>query len=82
LDPIPTVHLNGEPVCPYLLATGKAGAFERYAGDPVFAVAKERLPTIAAAHPLIARAVERAARYPFRKPNVANLRHQRAAKPA
>ena len=70
LDPIPTVHLDGEPVCPYLLATGKAGADERYRDDPVFAVAKERLPALAAEHPPIERAVTRAARYPLRRLNI------------
>jgi hypothetical protein len=68
------IHLPGEPVCTYLLASGKVGAAERYAEDPVFAVALESLPSITARWSNIARAVERAAKYPLRTGDVSRLR--------
>jgi hypothetical protein len=49
-------------VCLYLRASGKAGAAERFAGDPVFAARLSRLPEITERHPDIGRAVERASR--------------------
>src|SRR5262245_61078724 len=69
LDPLwpSAVHLRGEKVCPYLLGSGKAGADEKYQGDPVFAACLARLPDVTAAHPDIARRVEKAARTAFKK---------------
>lgn len=66
LDPVPTVHLGGEPVCYYLLASGKAGAVERFADDPTFAECVARLPELAERHPDIGRKVQVAARTGFR----------------
>ena len=64
------VHLPGEKVCPYLLATGKQGSEERYADDPIFAACRERLPEVAAKHPDIATKVERAAKSRFKGDNL------------
>lgn len=76
LDPDwPTAaHLPGEPVCPYLLASGKAGAAEHYADSPVYTAALIPLPLITARFPAIARAVTRAARYGLRTGRAANFR--------
>lgn len=67
LDPLRgrAVHLPGEPVCGYLLATGKVGAGEKYAADPVYATCAERLPEIATRWPDIGRRVARSARSGF-----------------
>lgn len=65
-----TVHLAGEAVCYYLLATGKAGAGERFADDPVFAVARETVAAIGERFPVVGRTVERAARSGFRRSNL------------
>jgi hypothetical protein len=64
------VHLNGEPVCSYLLCSGKQGAALRFADDPVFEACRVALPLVAAKHPLIRRAVERAARSGFKDANL------------
>lgn len=63
-------HLHGERVCPYLLATGKQGAEDKYRNDPVFAACRVALPLVGARHPAIGRVVERAAGSPFRKCNL------------
>jgi hypothetical protein len=60
------VHLPGEQVCQYLLATGKTGADGYYDGDPAYRECLVRLPLVAARHPEIARRVEAAARSGFR----------------
>src|SRR5262245_36518054 len=65
LDPVPTVHLGGEPVCYYLRNSGKPGAGERFTEDPVFAACLARLPEISTQYPDIDRAVERAAKTGF-----------------
>jgi hypothetical protein len=62
-----SLHLKGERVCRFLLATGKAGAEEHYRGNLVFAEAKRRVAAIAATFPVIGRAVERAARQPLKR---------------
>ena len=72
----PAVHLPGERVCPYLLATGKAGADRRFADDPVFHACLVQMPEVTARHPDIGRRVKRAARSGF---VVDNLRHKKAA---
>ena len=59
-------HLKGEPVCRYLLATGKAGAADYYGDDPAFAAAREHLAEVCDRHPDIARQVRRAAGSGFR----------------
>jgi hypothetical protein len=64
------VHRPGEPVCRYLLGSGKQGAGAWYAGDPVFAAAVEQLPGILAEHPDIARKVALASRGSFRGQNL------------
>ena len=68
------VHLTGEPVCPYLLATGKPGAAERFADDPVYAVCLDRVEEIVNRHPDIARKVAVAARSGFRGDPLRNAR--------
>jgi hypothetical protein len=60
------VHVPGEPVCYYLLNSGKVGALERFANDPVFAECTAKLPEIAERHPEIGRKVEKAAKSGFR----------------
>jgi hypothetical protein len=70
LDPIPSYHGSGDRVCYYLLNSGKAGAAERFADDPVFQIGLERLPAIAARHPAIASAVATAARTGFKGANL------------
>jgi hypothetical protein len=64
------VHLGGERVCFYLRATGKQGAAEQYAADPVFQICRERLPLVAAKHPSIGKAVEKAAAVGFQGENL------------
>ena len=64
------VHLGGERVCFYLLASGKEGAEERFRDDPIFAACRIALPLVVARHPVIGRVVERAAKSPFRKCNL------------
>ena len=59
-------HLPGEPVCRYLLASGKAGAADYYRDDPAFAACREHGAEVCARHPDIARQVRRAAGSGFR----------------
>ena len=68
LDPAwrKAVHLPGEPVCRYLLASGKAGAADHYRDDPAFAACREHLAGVCDRHPDIARQVRRAAGSGFR----------------
>jgi hypothetical protein len=63
-------HLPGDRVCYYLLASGKAGADERFQDDPVFADCRDRLPEVAYYYPEIRRAVDRAAQSGFRGGNL------------
>jgi hypothetical protein len=79
LAPAEGYHRNGEPVCHYLLATGKAGADERYGHDPVFHACRTALPVITARFPDIGYRVTAAARTGFRK---SNLPARPAASPA
>jgi hypothetical protein len=65
------VHLRGERVCQYLLATGKAGAAERFAGDPVFRVVLPMVNAVAARFPDIGHKAAAAARSGFRQDNLA-----------
>jgi hypothetical protein len=65
------VHLPGEPVCRYLLASGKAGAAEHYAGDPVFPAALGQLAAVCQRHPRTAGDIARSARKGLRKGNPA-----------
>jgi hypothetical protein len=58
-------HRNGEPVCYYLRMSGKEGAAERFADDPVFQLCLERLPAVTAKYPRIGKAIEQAARSAF-----------------
>src|SRR5262249_2063880 len=62
LDPVwrTAVHLPGEKVCAYLLATGKEGATERHVDAPVFQEALVRLLKVRANHPEIGGLVEKA----------------------
>jgi hypothetical protein len=69
-----TVHLSGEAVCYYLLATGKAGAAERFADDPVFAGARELAAPIGERFPRIQRDVAYAARFGLRGDHLRRLR--------
>lgn len=66
-------HRAGEKVCRYLLASGKPGAAEHYAEDPVFPVVLGVSPVVGARFPDIARRVEQAARRGFNGGNEANL---------
>jgi len=70
LDPTPAAHLPGEQVCPFLLASGKSGAAERFAEDTAFVECVRRLPVIAARHTTIGRAVEKASRTGLRGANL------------
>jgi hypothetical protein len=54
------VHLSGEPICRYLLAAAKEGAAEHYAGQWEFEAVREKAAAVCAAHPAIAREVQRA----------------------
>ncbi len=64
------VHLKSEPVCPYLLGSGKAGAEGHYRDDPVFTAVRPLIGAICWKHKLISVAVERAAKSPFRGANL------------
>jgi hypothetical protein len=70
LDPRwPTAyHINGEPVCRYLLASGKQGAAEHYRNDPTFQACLTQLGPVCEAYPCIAKDVAEASRRGFRKP--------------
>jgi hypothetical protein len=63
----------GEKVCIYLLASGKAGAAERYRNFPEFTEVCRRVPEVASRFPAIRRAVERAAKQPLRRDQSRNL---------
>lgn len=54
-------HVNGDKVCHYLLASGKAGAEERFGEIPAFRVALSLVDDIGEAFPAIARQVRIAA---------------------
>lgn len=71
-------HLSGEKVCPHLLASGKAGAAERFAGDRAFLACLDVLPEVCERQPDIRRRVEVAARSGFRKSNLPHLRQAAA----
>jgi hypothetical protein len=81
LDPAwrSAVHLPGEAVCRYLLAGGKAGAAEYYAGDPVFAAAQAEAPAVLARHAAIRRAVEAAAHTGIKGAGLRAYRRSRTA---
>jgi hypothetical protein len=66
LAPSEGVHLWKEPVCFYALASGKAGAQERFADDPVFHAVVEALPEVTRRWPDIGNRVAIAARSGFR----------------
>jgi len=80
LDPLwpSAVHLGGEPICPYLLATGKAGVQEKYGQDPVYRQVLLELPLVLEKHPLIAYEVARSARTGFRGKTAAQMGQMRA----
>jgi hypothetical protein len=65
-----TVHLSGEAVCFYLLATAKSGAIERFAHDSAFSAARQAAAGISGCFPIIGRAIERAGRSGFRRSNL------------
>jgi hypothetical protein len=67
LDPAwrSAVHLPGEPVCHYALASGKPGAAEKYADDPVYRRVLFELPLVTAQHSDIRYKVKRAAQTGF-----------------
>src|SRR5262245_49711341 len=77
LDPLwpSAVHLGGEPVCRYLLASGKAGVEEKYGTDPVYRRVLVELPLVLERHPMIAYEVARSARSGFRGRTAAHMRH-------
>jgi hypothetical protein len=81
LDPAwrSAVHLPGEAVCRYLLAGGKAGAAEYYAGDRVFPAVQAAAPAVLAKHAAIRRAVEEAARYGIKGAGLRAYRRARIA---
>lgn len=68
LDPrvMQSAHLRGEAVCFYLRASGKAGARESLAADPVFSKALEMLPAISARYGAVRRAIAQAANRPLK----------------
>ncbi len=59
-------HRSGEPVCYYLRNSGKAGAGERFRGDPVFQEVILGIGKVRARYPAIAKAIDRAAKSPFK----------------
>jgi hypothetical protein len=61
------VHLVGERVCLYILASGKVGAADRYEGFQEFERVLHHLPDLMIRFPAIRRAVERAAKQPLRQ---------------
>jgi hypothetical protein len=74
-------HLSGERVCIYALASGKAGATERYGSYPEFIEVCRNLPVVVARFPSIGLAVERAAKTPLRfDPNTRLPRRRNAEK--
>lgn len=72
-----TAHLSAEKVCSYLLASGKAGAAQRFADDRVFLACLDVLPEVTAKHPDIRRGVEKAARSGFKADNLQAHRNEK-----
>ena len=70
-----TAHLEGEPVCRYLLASGKEGAADHFGDDAVFGVVLGLAPAMAARFGAIRREMEKSSRSGFRG---ANLRRRAA----
>jgi hypothetical protein len=68
LDPAwpKAAHLHGEAVCHYALASGKPGAAEKYADDPVYRQVLIELLLVTARHSDIRYKVKRAARTGFK----------------
>lgn len=64
------VHLPGERVCFYLLNLVKAGADERFEGDPVADAVRQQSAAVQEAHPDIAKKVARAAKSGFKGVNL------------
>jgi hypothetical protein len=56
------VHLSGEKVCHYLLASGKAGAADHYRDDRTFASVLPMVGEVCDRHADIQRKVDKAAR--------------------
>ena len=75
------VHLGGEPVCRYLLASGKAGVDEKYGADPAYRQALVELPLVCEKHPLIAYEVARSARKGFRGRSASHMRRINPRRP-
>jgi hypothetical protein len=68
------VHLPGERVCLYLVASGKAGAADYYREEPAFAAVLERAAEVLARHSHIRRVVAQAAGKEIRGRNLARGR--------
>ena len=66
------------PVCRYLLASGKAGAEEKYGTDPVYRRVLVELPLVCEKHPMIAYEVARSARTGFRGRSAEDMSRIRA----
>jgi hypothetical protein len=68
LDPghLKTVHLQGEPICRYLLASGKDGAAAYYQNDPTFEACLVQLEPVRQRFADIDRRVTIASRSGFR----------------
>src|SRR5262245_32337958 len=79
LAPHQGVHLQGEKVCFYALASGKAGAAERFAEDATFALVVRALPEVKRRWPDIARRVEAASRSGFQGAHLIRARPARNA---
>jgi len=56
------------------LASGKEGASERYKDVPVYQLCLDRLPAVCEKHPIIARAVVKAAKVGFKDANLGRNR--------
>jgi hypothetical protein len=69
-------HLPGEKVCHYLLSSGKPGAAEHFAHDPVFAECLVQLEPIRARHRDVAKRIDKAARSGFKSDNLRKRRLQ------
>jgi hypothetical protein len=80
LAPMQGLHALGERVCVYALASGKAGAAERYRDFPEFAEVLANLPAVVARFPAIGKAVDQAAKRPLPPDRSVYLARHRNAK--
>src|SRR5262245_11687426 len=75
-------HASGGEVCPYMPATGKAGAAERFAGNATFAAVLGVTGAVCEKYPDIARRVAEASRSGFRGKTPEQMAEWRARRKA